>query len=158
SGIPLPVYAGDYRPYARPLRSRRIRGRFWRSPADSACLPNGCCSGARKEGRSGPAHARPLLGRAQGTHRSPMGCDRAWGLILVLGLIAWSEKEWRATTRRSALLLKTNAFVPILIALAQPRMTFFGTKVAVAVLADTSRSLTETDLERASGLATAIER
>ncbi len=60
--------------------------------------------------------------------------------------------------RRSALMLKTAAFVAIILALAQPRLTFFDTKVAVAILADTSRSVTEQDLQRASDIATQIER
>lgn len=87
-----------------------------------------------------------------------MSFDRAWILLFALAPMAWAAREWGATVRRSALLVKTATFVAIIVALAQPRVTFFDTKVAVAVLADTSRSLTGQDLERASALATEIER
>jgi Ca-activated chloride channel homolog len=87
-----------------------------------------------------------------------MSFDRAWVLIFTLAPLAWALWEWRATVRRGPLLLKTGAFLAIIIALAQPRLTFFDTKVAVAILADTSRSLTPQDLERASALTTQIEQ
>src|ERR1700694_2756755 len=86
-----------------------------------------------------------------------MSFDRAWVLIFTLAPVAWAAWEWRATVRRVPLLLKTAAFLAILIALAEPRITFFDTKVAVAILADTSRSLTPQDLERASAVTTQIE-
>jgi Ca-activated chloride channel homolog len=85
-----------------------------------------------------------------------MSFDRVWILIFAVAPIGWALREWRATLRRGALLLKTGAFLAIILALAQPRLTFFDTKVAVAVLADTSRSVTPQDLERASALATEI--
>ena len=87
-----------------------------------------------------------------------MSFDRVWILIFALVPIGWAVREWRSTLRRSALLLKTGAFLAIILALAQPRLTFFDTKVAVAVLADTSRSVTPEDLGRASALATEISR
>src|SRR5579864_2129995 len=87
-----------------------------------------------------------------------MSFDRAWVLILALVPVVWAVREWRATIRRGALLLKAAAFVAIILALAQPRLTFFDTKVAVAILADTSRSVTEQDLQRASDIASEIER
>src|SRR5579864_633695 len=86
-----------------------------------------------------------------------MSFDRAWVLILALVPVVWAVREWRATIRRGALLLKAAAFVAIILALAQPRLTFFDTKVAVAILADTSRSVTEQDLQRASAIASQIE-
>ena len=87
-----------------------------------------------------------------------MTFDRAWVLLIALAPVAWAVREWSATHRRGALLLKTAAFLAIILALAQPRLTFFDTKVAVAILADTSRSVTEQDLERASSIASQIER
>src|SRR5579864_1688224 len=87
-----------------------------------------------------------------------MSFDRAWVLILALVPVVWAVREWRATIRRGALLLKAAAFVAIILALAQPRLTFFDTKVAVAILADTSRSVTEQDLQRASDIASQLER
>src|SRR5215467_283994 len=87
-----------------------------------------------------------------------MSFDRAWILVLALAPIAWSFSEWNRISRRSAMLLKAGAFMAIIAALAEPRIAFYDNKVAVAVLADTSRSLTRQDLERASSIATQIER
>jgi uncharacterized membrane protein/uncharacterized protein YegL len=87
-----------------------------------------------------------------------MSFDRAWVLILALVPVVWAAREWHATIRRGALILKAAAFVAIILALAQPRLTFFDTKIAVAILADTSRSLTEQDLQRASDIASQLER
>ena len=87
-----------------------------------------------------------------------MSFDRAWMLLFALIPIAWAVREWTSTVRRGALLLKTGTFLAIIAALAEPRLAFFDTKVAVAVLADTSRSLTAQDLARASSIATEIER
>jgi uncharacterized membrane protein len=84
--------------------------------------------------------------------------DRAWVLIFALVPIAWAVREWSAAQRPGALLLKAASSVAIICALAQPRLTFFDTKVAVAILADTSRSTTEQDLERVSALASQIEQ
>jgi len=79
-------------------------------------------------------------------------------VLLVLAPIAWAAWEWRVTARRGALLLKAAVFAAIILALAQPRLTVFSTKVAVAILADTSASLSSEDLARASSLASEIER
>src|SRR5690348_17085406 len=87
-----------------------------------------------------------------------MSFDRAWVLFFALAPILWAAREWRATVRRSALVLKAGTFVAIILALAQPRVAFFDSKVAVAILADTSRSVTSQDLARASSIATQIER
>jgi Ca-activated chloride channel homolog len=87
-----------------------------------------------------------------------MSFDHAWVLVLALAPVVWAVWEWRATVRRGALILKAAAFVAIILALAQPRLTFFDTKVAVAILADTSRSVTEQDLQRASEIASQLER
>src|SRR2546421_11676371 len=87
-----------------------------------------------------------------------MTFDRVWVLFFTLAPVAWAAREWPTTVRRGPLLLKTGAFLAIIIALAQPRTTFFDTKVALAILADTSRSVTPQDLEHASAITTQIER
>ena len=87
-----------------------------------------------------------------------MTFDRAWVLIFGLVPIAWALREWTGKVRRGALLLKTGTFLAIIAALAEPRLSFYDSKVGVAILADTSRSLTTQDLERASAIATQIER
>src|SRR5580698_6024018 len=86
-----------------------------------------------------------------------MTFDRAWVLAIVWLPLAWAAWEWRRTRRRGALVLKTLTFVAILLALAQPTLTVQETKVAVAVLVDTSASVSPTDLNRESQLARAMQ-
>jgi len=70
---------------------------------------------------------------------------------------AWAAWEWASSARRMALLLKAGAFAAIAFALAQPRLTVYQTKVAVAVLADTSASVSPQDLQTESALANQLE-
>ena len=63
----------------------------------------------------------------------------------------------RFAPRRTALLLKAAGLAAVLIALAEPRLTVHESKVAAAILVDTSASVTPRDLARASDLATQIE-
>jgi Ca-activated chloride channel family protein len=88
---------------------------------------------------------------------SIMSFAHTWVLGLALLPVAWAAWEWRSAARHGALLLKAAAFVAILLALAEPALTVFENKVAVAILADTSRSLTTQDLQRASLLTKQIE-
>jgi uncharacterized membrane protein len=76
-------------------------------------------------------------------------------LLLPLGWAAW---EWRDTARHVALGLKTAVFVCIVLALSGPRLVVYETKVAVAVLADTSASVSPEDLARESGIAAQVEK
>jgi hypothetical protein len=78
-------------------------------------------------------------------------------LILLIAPLAWLVFDWLRTTGKPRLILKTVAIALIIGALAEPRFDFQKTKVAVAVLADTSASVTAADLQRASDLATQIE-
>ncbi len=87
-----------------------------------------------------------------------MTFDHPLALLLVLLPLAWAVWEWRSSARRLGLLLKTAAFLAIALALAQPRMTVFQTKVAVAFLADTSASITPRDLGTESALADQVTR
>ena len=84
--------------------------------------------------------------------------DRPWALLLVLLPIFWAAWEWRTSSRRLSLVLKAGAFAAILAALAQPRTTVYESKVAVAVLADTSASLSAADLKAESRFAGEVER
>src|ERR1035441_8657077 len=86
-----------------------------------------------------------------------MTFDRPWALLLVLLPIAWAAWEWRLSARRSALLLKAGALACILLALSEPRLTVYQSKVAVAFLADTSASVTAQDLKTESALADKLE-
>lgn len=83
---------------------------------------------------------------------------RAWVLFFGLLPLAWTVWEWRRSARRWSLLLKAISLVAILLALAEPRLTVFHSKVAVGILADTSASVSPEDLAAASALATGIER
>jgi Ca-activated chloride channel homolog len=82
-----------------------------------------------------------------------MTFDRAWVLAIAWLPLAWIVYEWRNTSRRLALVLKAVSLSAILIALAEPRLNTSETKVALAVLVDTSASVTAADLDRASGIA-----
>ncbi|MBV9503986.1 MAG: VWA domain-containing protein [Acidobacteriia bacterium] len=81
-----------------------------------------------------------------------------WILTLLLIPAAWAAWEWRHSARRSGLLLKACAFMAVLIALAQPRVTIYQSKVAAAVLVDTSASVSMEDLRAESVFASQIER
>src|SRR5579883_3479371 len=82
-----------------------------------------------------------------------MTFERSWVLAAAALPLVWMLLEWRRTTRRFGLALKALCFAAILVALAEPRLNVFETKVAVAVLVDTSAGVTPADLERASRLA-----
>jgi secreted protein with Ig-like and vWFA domain len=87
-----------------------------------------------------------------------MSFDHPLLLLLVLLPIAWAVWEWRSSGRRLALSLKAAVFVLIALALASPRLTVYESKVAVAVLADTSASISPQDLQTESSIADRIER
>src|SRR6202049_1411454 len=85
-----------------------------------------------------------------------MSFDRAWVLAIAWLPLAWMVYEWRRTTRPLGLVLKALSLVAILVALAGPRLSIFETKVALAVLVDTSESVPASDLQRASQIADTI--
>lgn len=87
-----------------------------------------------------------------------MNFDRAWVLFLLPLVAVFPLIEWRRTQFHRGLLLKTIALAAIVLALAEPHLSVFETKMAVAVLADTSASVSTADLDRASQIATAIEK
>ena len=87
-----------------------------------------------------------------------MTIDHPLFVLLALLPIAWVAWEWRASARRSALLLKAGAVLAVILALAQPRLTVYESKVALAILVDTSASVSPADLATESDLATRIEK
>ncbi|MFB3828842.1 MAG: VWA domain-containing protein [Bryobacteraceae bacterium] len=87
-----------------------------------------------------------------------MTFDRSWVLFFAWLPLAWAAWEWRSSGRRGALLLKAASMTLVLLALAEPRLTIFQTKVALGILVDTSASVSAQDLESASALATRIEK
>ncbi len=86
-----------------------------------------------------------------------MTFERAWVLLVVWAPAAWAAWKWRSSIRRGALILKAAALTAVLLALAAPSLTVLQSKAAVAILVDTSASLSADDLARASYLATRIE-
>jgi Ca-activated chloride channel family protein len=82
--------------------------------------------------------------------------ERAWVLLFALLPIAWVLLSWRRTPQKVGLGLKGLSLLAILLALSEPRITVPETKVAAAVLVDTSASVSPDDLARASQIATRI--
>ena len=87
-----------------------------------------------------------------------MTWERSWALLLVLLPLVWMAWQWRRTGRKAGLVLKGLAAVAVAVALAEPVMSVWETKMAVAVLVDTSASVSEADLARSSEIVTGIER
>jgi uncharacterized membrane protein len=85
-----------------------------------------------------------------------MTFDRPWLLAIAWLPAAWTVYCWRRTSRKTALILKSLSLVAILAALALPRITTHPERVALAVLVDTSASVTPSDLSRASRIASSI--
>ena len=87
-----------------------------------------------------------------------MTFERPWVLLFAWLPVLWVFADWRRTTRRIPLALKGAAVMLVLAALSEPGIEIAETRSAVAVLVDTSASVPEADLRRASELATAIEK
>ena len=87
-----------------------------------------------------------------------MTFERPWMLIVAALPLLWLVWELRRTRRKTALILKGLTFTAILLAIAEPRLTTNDTKMAVAVLVDTSASVGPQDLARSSQLATALDK
>ncbi|MGA2724905.1 MAG: VWA domain-containing protein [Bryobacteraceae bacterium] len=81
----------------------------------------------------------------------------AGGLGLLLEWLLYGRFR-RGSARRSGLLLKAGTMAAILLALAAPPIAVYRTKVAVAVLADTSASVSAEDLRTESALTSQVER
>lgn len=86
-----------------------------------------------------------------------MTFERAWVLLFAWLPLAWAAWTWRGSSRRGALIMKAAAISAVLLALSEPTLTVYESKMAVAVLVDTSASISPEDLEQGSSLATRIE-
>ena len=75
---------------------------------------------------------------------------RPWVLLLLPAVAAWAAWEWRRTARRGGLGLKALLLALVDLALAQPRVTVFEKKVALALLADVSASVPAKDVTKQS--------
>ena len=85
-----------------------------------------------------------------------MTFDRSWVLFLAWLPLAWATFEWKRTSRRFGLAMKALCFVAVIVALAEPHITLPESKLAVAVLVDTSASQSPADLERANELSRSL--
>ncbi|MFL6416217.1 MAG: hypothetical protein ACJ74Y_11190, partial [Bryobacteraceae bacterium] len=71
---------------------------------------------------------------------------------LAVAPLAWAAFSWPRSSSRLGLVLKACSFAAILLALSEPSINLPKTRTATAVLVDTSASISDTDLSRASGL------
>ncbi len=85
-----------------------------------------------------------------------MSFERAWVLVFLALPAALAAWEWSRTASRLRSALKHLALAAVVVALAGPAVSVWETKVAVAVLADTSASITSRDLREVSELARRI--
>lgn len=86
-----------------------------------------------------------------------MTFERLWVLLLLLLPVLWVAWQWSRCGRRAGLLLKALALAAVILALAEPKLSVWETKMAVTVMVDTSASVSPEDLARASRLAQEIE-
>ncbi len=87
-----------------------------------------------------------------------MRFEHAWVLAFAIAPAAWAALTWRTTPRRGALVLKALALMLVIAALSAPQLTILESRMAVAILADTSASISDRDLERGSAIASTLER
>ena len=78
-----------------------------------------------------------------------MTFESTWILALLILPAGWLTWEWQRTYRRGALILKAISFASVVLALAEPRLRVFETKVALTALVDRSGSIAEADAARA---------
>ena len=68
-----------------------------------------------------------------------MSFDRAWVLLLAPMPFVWLALTWRRTERRWGLGLKAAALLAVILALAEPRLDTFETKVGAVVLVESHK-------------------
>lgn len=79
-------------------------------------------------------------------------------LLLLVFPGIWLVWEWRSTKQPLSLVLKVLSAACVVLALAQPALDINENKLAVAVLVDTSASMSDADLQRASVIADGLEK
>src|ERR1035438_3526377 len=87
-----------------------------------------------------------------------MTFDRGWALLLLVLPVAWAVWDWRRQPRHAHLLLKLGTAIAVILALAEPTFSYKARKVALAVLVDTSASVTDADLAREGQLLKQIDQ
>ncbi len=86
-----------------------------------------------------------------------MTFERPFVVLLALAPLVRAALSWPRASRRGALVLKALAIAAVLLALAEPQLAVFESKVAVGILADTSSSVSPQDLKLESALAGRFE-
>ena len=74
-----------------------------------------------------------------------MSFDYPWALLLLFAPAAWVVWDWKRQPRLAPLLLKAFMAAAVILALSSPSYTWRDSSVALAVLADTSASLSDAD-------------
>ncbi|HLJ51331.1 MAG TPA: VWA domain-containing protein [Bryobacteraceae bacterium] len=87
-----------------------------------------------------------------------MTFERPWVLLFAILPLVWMLLELRSARRKSLVVLKALSIVAILVAISEPQITISETKMAVAMLVDTSASISEEDLARESQLVAALQK
>ena len=108
-------------------------------------------------------HVRALFQNAPARSEISYGADRmsferGWVLLLLVLPLIWMAWEWRRQTRHAPLLLKVAMIMAVLLALSQPQLQIHDSKVAVAVLVDTSASVSDADLTKESDWLKKLDR
>jgi uncharacterized membrane protein/uncharacterized protein YegL len=86
-----------------------------------------------------------------------MTFERPWLLLLTILPCVWCYYEWRKHSRHFALIAKAVMLLAIALSLAGPVLSWHEHKVALAVVADTSASLSPQDLAREQNLLKQID-
>ncbi len=86
-----------------------------------------------------------------------MTFERPLFLIAAIVPFVWLLFEWNRANRKISAALKALSFAAILIAIAEPTLITSENKIAVAVLVDTSASVSNEDLQRATQLASTLD-
>ena len=77
---------------------------------------------------------------------------RPWVLLFLPAVVAWTILEWKKSDGRGRLCLKAIVFCLVVMAIAQPSLIYEERRVAVALLADASDSISSADIRRENEL------
>ncbi|HYA18632.1 MAG TPA: VWA domain-containing protein [Bryobacteraceae bacterium] len=87
-----------------------------------------------------------------------MTFERIWALWFLLLPAAWVAWEWRRQPKRTPMLLKAAMAACVVFAISAPSFNWRDQKVALALLVDTSASISDADLNRENRLLQDINR